>query len=309
MKIFEFFNKNKIHQPTQQEWILQMSSIVPLNQAMILSGDEIYNRVRLAKVSCNCETAAEGYFEIIAPICPIREDVAHSLLRIAMRMVFYLGVCKLDAMLTEIEYLTRNHPLFLKWLHNNMNMVALIMIELETCCIFYDLRFDIEKNAVILDHKRREEMKDVFSEVQDRDIFKEFLSFEDFKTYFYSLFAEYQISQDELNRLILEEDYKDNYFDLLLIRSEHWDVIDLYSNPKSYEELNAQLGKKHPLYRKFNKPIARCYSQDDVLYQLNDGTYAIIHLTYSRSNQDGWPRFIAFKNLENAVKHIRAMEY
>jgi len=309
VKLFNFLKrKEKYKQQPLEQWELRMPSIIPQEQVMELSGDEIYNRVRLAKVSYNCESAADDYFAIIAPVCPVREDVAHSLLRIAMRMIFYLGVTSNKYMFLNIEAINSNRPTFLEWVSANNKIVETIVKELTICCIFYDLKFDIEKNVVILDHKRTEEMKNVFHEMQDREIYKEFQSFEEFKAFFYSLFAEHQISQDELDRLILEEDYKEKYFDMMLIKNKHWDVIPQSGRRKWGELLTAELGEKHPLYRKAATPIARCYGQDDVLYKIYDGTYAIVHLTYSLKNQDGWPRFITFKSLEDAITHIKAAE-
>ena len=67
-----FKSKKKIQQQAHKMWALKMSSIVPQEQALELSAEEIYNRVRLAETSQNCMSASEEYFEIIAPICPVR---------------------------------------------------------------------------------------------------------------------------------------------------------------------------------------------------------------------------------------------
>ena len=222
MKILDLFkSKNKIHQQTQREWGLKMSSIIPQEQVAKLSVDDMHNRVRSAEVSQNCATAAEDYFEIIAPICPDREDAAHSLMRIAMRTVFYLGVTDYSGIIANVKAINQHRPHFLEWVSANGKMVETIIKELTICCFFYDLKFDIEKNVVILNHKRSEIMRNVFYEVSDRDIFNEFLSFDNFKAFFYSMFDGIQISQDELDRLILEEDYKVKYFDLMQIKSGH----------------------------------------------------------------------------------------
>ena len=92
----------------------------------------------------------------------------------------------------------------------------------------------------------------------------------------------------------------------MVLRSEDWDIIDATSSPKWLKQLNSELNRTHPLYRRATKALARCYGQDDVLYQLDGGKCAIVHLTYSRNNADGWPRFVAFEKLEDAEEHIAA---
>ena len=94
-----------------------------------------------------------------------------------------------------------------------------------------------------------------------------------------------------------------------MIENDDWDLIDSTSDSKWLAELNAELSNTHPLYQKAVKSIARCYPQDDVLYQLENGEYAIVHLTYSHTNVDGWPRFILFENLNDAERYIAGAEY
>ena len=94
-----------------------------------------------------------------------------------------------------------------------------------------------------------------------------------------------------------------------MLKSEDWDIIDATSSPKWLTQLNSELNRTHPLYRRATKALARCYGRDDVLYQLEDGKCAIVHLTYSRSNADGWPRFVMFEKLEDAEEYIAAAEY
>jgi len=183
-----------------------------MNDRAIDSNEEIYHRVRLSDVSYNCEQAAVDYFGLIAHLCPDKEDIAHSLLRLAMRMVFYLPIAGFEDLLDFIVCINRGRPSFLKWLKENREMLALIYKELTICCFFYDLRYDDEKKIVILDHKVDEEMAYVFVEIQDRNIYKEFPSFSDFEEYFHSFFDAYGLAKDEIDRLILEEGYKATFF-------------------------------------------------------------------------------------------------
>ena len=64
-----FKSKKKIQQHTHKMWALKMSSIVPQEQVLELSAEEIYNRVRLAETSQNCISASEGYFETSETAC------------------------------------------------------------------------------------------------------------------------------------------------------------------------------------------------------------------------------------------------
>jgi len=55
---------------------------------------------------------------------------------------------------------------------------------------------------------------------------------------------------------------------------------------------------------KAKKALARCYSQDDVLFLLDDNSYAIVHLTYSKNNIGGCPSHIVFPDLHSAIGNI-----
>jgi len=165
-------------------------------------------------VSYNCASAAESYFEIISPICPIREDIAHSLLRIAMRPLFYLCIDKFEAILTEMKHLTRNNPTFLKWLSDNHDMVTLILAELRICGLLGFFDYDNVKDVVILKPYVKE-VSCPFEETHNIDI-KDFSTYNDFKNFFYSLFNGYEISHDEIDRIILEEDYEKKYYGCII---------------------------------------------------------------------------------------------
>jgi len=69
-------------------------------------------------------------------------------------------------------------------------------------------------------------------------------------------------------------------------------------------ELVSELYEGHSLHGKPCKVVARRFSQDDILCQLSDMTYAIVHLTYSKNNMNSWPMFISFQDLQSALKHI-----
>jgi hypothetical protein len=69
-------------------------------------------------------------------------------------------------------------------------------------------------------------------------------------------------------------------------------------------ECNAELGGAHPLAGRIDRAIARRLSQDDVLFVLRDGRCAVVHLTWSENNPEGWPRYSEFASPEEAARYI-----
>ena len=76
--------------------------------------------------------------------------------------------------------------------------------------------------------------------------------------------------------------------------------------------LNKEIGQDHFLYGKKIWAVAKCESNDDVLYVLRNGTgrdiYYLFHLTYSAHNTDGFPRYEEFADLF-AVKEFIERSY
>ena len=70
-------------------------------------------------------------------------------------------------------------------------------------------------------------------------------------------------------------------------------------------ELKKEIGQNHFLYYKKIWAVAKCESNDDVLYVIGNesGTdsYYIFHLTYSEQNVEGFPKYEEFADI-NAVK-------
>jgi len=92
----------------------------------------------------------------------------------------------------------------------------------------------------------------------------------------------------------LEEKYGDDF---------NW--MDVQEN-ETYllAELDSELNESHYLFGKAKAAIAKCVSKDDVLYLLNNDSYAIVHLTYSKNNTVGFPKHIEFPDLQSALHHI-----
>ena len=75
-------------------------------------------------------------------------------------------------------------------------------------------------------------------------------------------------------------------------------INDSYMN-----QANRELSARHCLYNKIVKTLAKCESNDDVLFYLKDNQFAIVHLTYS-SNDDLYTRFEIFNNLNDLFGYI-----
>ena len=88
--------------------------------------------------------------------------------------------------------------------------------------------------------------------------------------------------------------------------NEDWELLD-DNNTYFFKELTNELTENHLLYNRVTKAIMRRFSQDDVLYLLEDGTYAIVHLTYSKDNLQGWPKYKKFTTVEAVNKYIELL--
>ncbi|MDE7372903.1 MAG: hypothetical protein K2N18_02460 [Clostridia bacterium] len=77
-------------------------------------------------------------------------------------------------------------------------------------------------------------------------------------------------------------------------------------------ELKKEIGKEHFLYDKKIWAVAKCESNDDVLYVTGNGKgadiYYIFHLTYSKHNSDGFPQCEEFADIF-AVKEFIERTY
>lgn len=80
------------------------------------------------------------------------------------------------------------------------------------------------------------------------------------------------------------------------------------SNGALVEELKREMGEGHVLSHKNLRAIAKCGSNDDVLYVAGEesGTdaYYIFHLTYAKQNLEGFPRHEKFADLLQVKEFI-----
>lgn len=75
-----------------------------------------------------------------------------------------------------------------------------------------------------------------------------------------------------------------------------------FTNLFYVEELNKELGERAFKQKVFS--VAKCESNDDVLFLINENDYRIYHLTYSKNNLDGFPKYTSFDCLQSAIEFI-----
>lgn len=70
------------------------------------------------------------------------------------------------------------------------------------------------------------------------------------------------------------------------------------------EELKREINPGHPLYGQTLDTIAKSESDDNIIVVLEDGKYAIIHLTYSENEDVKFPYFLQFNSRSALVESI-----
>lgn len=93
----------------------------------------------------------------------------------------------------------------------------------------------------------------------------------------------------------------------------NWYMIPLSQSEGNFvKELKKEIEKDHFLYHKKIGAVAKCESNDDVLYVTGSGAgkdiYYIFHLTYSKQNQKGFPKYEEFADIY-AVKEFIEQSY
>jgi hypothetical protein len=84
----------------------------------------------------------------------------------------------------------------------------------------------------------------------------------------------------------------------------NWSLIP-ETNNYYITELKKELGADNPLFQNSIRAIAKCESNDDVLYVLNDDMLRIYHLTYSANNFEGYPKYKEFSSVKAAAEYIQ----
>lgn len=81
--------------------------------------------------------------------------------------------------------------------------------------------------------------------------------------------------------------------------------LTLISHDTNYftDELKKEVAENHFLFEKELISIAKDDASDDVIF--SDGiSYYIVHLTYSIYNEEGFPKYKYFKNMEELKKYL-----
>lgn len=84
-----------------------------------------------------------------------------------------------------------------------------------------------------------------------------------------------------------------------------WFILNSKQSTAFVKELQSELAESHPLYCTEAMAYAKSESSDDVLFSLDNGKCAIIHLTYSKQNAEGFPKFKEFDSVEKALEEIK----
>jgi hypothetical protein len=90
--------------------------------------------------------------------------------------------------------------------------------------------------------------------------------------------------------------------------NKDWDLLDNKGNVYFLNQLNNELIEEHFLFNRAEKAIMKRLSQDDVLYLLKDGKFAIVHLTYSKNNSSKWPAYKEFETIGEVRNYIENLE-
>ena len=92
----------------------------------------------------------------------------------------------------------------------------------------------------------------------------------------------------------------------------NWSMVP-FTQSKGFfvDELKKELGIDNSLFHKNVFAVAKCDSNDDVLYLIGDGSvegiWRIYHLTYSTNNSDGFPCYEEFTSRCDVGSYIEKM--
>lgn len=176
----------------------------------------IYLKVYNTQISYNAWYAAEGYFEIISPLCPKYPNIAHSLLRIAVRPLTCLGYWEQEEMYYAIETLMQVDTKFLSWLKEHIELIGVCSKELAITYILSDIRYAPLFNQVQLDFVRDEEIAVLipYYDIITKDlnnINMEFSSYQEFRIFAAAFFERLNISQEEIDLILFEEKFEKEF--------------------------------------------------------------------------------------------------
>lgn len=86
----------------------------------------------------------------------------------------------------------------------------------------------------------------------------------------------------------------------------NWMMIPFsQSNGYFVDELKRELAENDLFLKHKIRAVAKCTSNDDVLFLREDGIWRIYHLTYSSNNENGFPKYVEFHSRKSAAEYIQ----
>lgn len=87
----------------------------------------------------------------------------------------------------------------------------------------------------------------------------------------------------------------------------NWHMLP-FTNKTFVEELRKEIGEGHFLYNEKIYAVAKCDSNDDVLFgcgrENEKDVYYIFHLTWQSSNEKGFPRYEKFVGIDAVKEYV-----
>ncbi|MCL2486234.1 MAG: hypothetical protein FWE86_01375 [Oscillospiraceae bacterium] len=84
-----------------------------------------------------------------------------------------------------------------------------------------------------------------------------------------------------------------------------WRVLQDDETAAVGEEARREIGSDHPLFGVGLTALAKCSVNNEALFAMEGGYYALVHLTYRAENDAHMPRFTLFENFGGALDYIR----
>ncbi len=121
---------------------------------------EIYKQLRHKEFSQGCESQAFHMLLAIEKYLLSDFSYKHSLLRLFIRPLFYMGYENPETVLDFVYYCKEHHVRnendkfkhpneLCKFMKENSMLILKVVDELQLCCAYYDVEYSAEKNAVI----------------------------------------------------------------------------------------------------------------------------------------------------------------
>ena len=154
---------------------------------------EIYEILRFKVFSQGCEGQVYGILRAIEPYLLSDFEYKHSLMRVFLRPMFYMGYEDPTAPMAVVHTCSTREPdcymdanALYKYMEERISLTEKIIEELRLCCDYYDVGYSKKQNAVLLrDHV--------------------FRNLDELWEFFLADFRNLNIPDDEIRRIFEEE--------------------------------------------------------------------------------------------------------